>query len=529
MVKLIDTSKCIGCKACQSACLEWNDMREPVGVNVGVYDNPHDLTPNMFTLMRFTEWENPQDRQSRVADPQGRLHALRGSGLPQGLPGARRHRAVRQRHRRLRQGELHRLRLLREGLSVQHPAHLPGRQQGLQVHAVLGPGGRRPAAGLRQGLPDALHHVRHQGGDGGSLSRSGSPTSSRAASTRRVSTIRPASSGTHVMYVLHHADQPQLYAGLPDNPRISPIVEMWKGVSKYAGMAVIGLTAAAGVVHHLLQGPTASPRKTRRSADKLAGGKIVSDARQGGAHIRVRRYSGSARINHWIVAISFVLLLLSGLSLFHPSLYGLTALFGGGADRALAASVDRRGAGGRASSACSSASSGRTCPSSRTSSGSPAFATCWRHTTSTCPRSASTTPARSSCSGRRLVLVAVMLVTGIGLWEPGLAYVEQAARLQGDHRPEAVGGAAPCRRRPCWRSSIWIIHVYAAIWVRGTISAMTRGTVTGGWGWRHHRKWLRKEVDKGADRTDTADGGGVAPALRRRHDQNSSSVRGAHV
>src|SRR5262245_21524426 len=49
-----------------------------------------------------------------------------------------------------------------------------------------------------------------------------------------------------------------------------------------------------------------------------------------GAHVRVRRYSGSARINHWIVAISFVLLLLSGLSLFHPSLYGLSALFGGG-------------------------------------------------------------------------------------------------------------------------------------------------------------------------------------------------------
>jgi formate dehydrogenase subunit gamma len=46
--------------------------------------------------------------------------------------------------------------------------------------------------------------------------------------------------------------------------------------------------------------------------------------------------------------------------------------------------------------------------------------------------------------------------------------------------------------------AIWIIHVYAAIWVRGTISAMTRGTVSGGWGWRHHRKSLRKEVDKGA-------------------------------
>jgi len=26
---------------------------------------------------------------------------------------------------------------------------------------------------------------------------------------------------------------------------------------------------------------------------------------------------------------------------------------------------------------------------------------------------------------------------------------------------------------------------------------MTRGTVSGGWGFRHHRKWLRKEIDKG--------------------------------
>ncbi len=41
---------------------------------------------------------------------------------------------------------------------------------------------------------------------------------------------------------------------------------------------------------------------------------------------------------------------------------------------------------------------------------------------------------------------------------------------------------------------VWIVHVFAAIWVRGTIRAMTRGSVTGGWAWRHHRKWLRELV-----------------------------------
>ena len=35
VAKLIDVSKCIGCKACQVACMEWNDLRDEVGTNVG--------------------------------------------------------------------------------------------------------------------------------------------------------------------------------------------------------------------------------------------------------------------------------------------------------------------------------------------------------------------------------------------------------------------------------------------------------------------------------------------------------------
>ena len=58
VAKLIDVSKCIGCKACQAACYEWNDLHEDIGINVGVYDNPHDLTDKTWTLMRFTEFDN---------------------------------------------------------------------------------------------------------------------------------------------------------------------------------------------------------------------------------------------------------------------------------------------------------------------------------------------------------------------------------------------------------------------------------------------------------------------------------------
>ncbi len=161
VAKLIDVTTCIGCKACQVACSEWNDIRDEVGHNVGVYDNPADLTAKSWTVMRFSEVE--EKRQAGMADPQGWLHALRRSGLPEGLPVGRRDHSVRQRHRRLPVRALHRLRLLHRRLPVRRTAHEQGRQPGVQVHPVRRPRGRRPGTGLRENLPDRRHSLRHQG------------------------------------------------------------------------------------------------------------------------------------------------------------------------------------------------------------------------------------------------------------------------------------------------------------------------------------------------------------------------------
>ena len=61
VAKLIDVSKCIGCKACQAACLEWNDLKQEIGYTDGTYNNPTDLTPASWTVMRFTEYEHGDD------------------------------------------------------------------------------------------------------------------------------------------------------------------------------------------------------------------------------------------------------------------------------------------------------------------------------------------------------------------------------------------------------------------------------------------------------------------------------------
>jgi formate dehydrogenase iron-sulfur subunit len=272
VVKLIDTSKCIGCKACQSACLEWNDMREPVGVNVGVYDNPHDLTPNMFTLMRFTEWDNPKtgnlewlirkDGCMHCEDP-GCLKACPApgaivqyangivdfvhencigcgycvKGCPFNIP-------------RISQADhkAYKCTLCSDRVAV---GQEPACAKACPTHCISF-GTKEEMVSLSQ---KRIVDLKSRGFDQAGLYNP------------------PGVSGTHVMYVLHHADQPHLYAGLPDNPRISPIVEVWKGMSKYAGLAVIGLTAAVGFIHHILQGANRVSEEDEKKADELAGGK----------------------------------------------------------------------------------------------------------------------------------------------------------------------------------------------------------------------------------------------------------------
>jgi formate dehydrogenase iron-sulfur subunit len=61
--------------------------------------------------------------------------------------------------------------------------------------------------------------------------------------------------GTHVMYVLQHADQPNLYSGLPKNPSISAMVGLWKGITKPLTSFALGLLAVGTLFHYVMKGP----------------------------------------------------------------------------------------------------------------------------------------------------------------------------------------------------------------------------------------------------------------------------------
>lgn len=78
------------------------------------------------------------------------------------------------------------------------------------------------------------------------------------------------------MYVLHHADQPSLYHGLPDDPHISPMVSFWKGIAKPIALAGIALTALAGFFHYTRVGPNETSPEDEAAADAAARGERES-------------------------------------------------------------------------------------------------------------------------------------------------------------------------------------------------------------------------------------------------------------
>ena len=59
MAILNDVTSCMGCKACQTACKQWNELpaEETNFALTGSYQNPAELSNKTWDLVKFTEWE----------------------------------------------------------------------------------------------------------------------------------------------------------------------------------------------------------------------------------------------------------------------------------------------------------------------------------------------------------------------------------------------------------------------------------------------------------------------------------------
>ena len=248
VAKLIDVTTCIGCKACQVACSEWNDLRDEVGENVGVYDNPRDLSPDTWTLMRFDEYENDESGKLEwLIRKDGCMHCAEPGCLtacPQ--PGA-----IVQHANGIvdfvselcigcgyciagcpfdvprinkKDNKAYKCTLCSDRVAVgQEPACVK----------------TCPTGAIRFGSKEDMLHYgaeRVEELQGRGFAGAG--------------IYDPAGvGGTHVVYVLQHADKPELYHKLPTDPRISSAIYGWKGWLKPVA-AIAFLATLGGTLFH---------------------------------------------------------------------------------------------------------------------------------------------------------------------------------------------------------------------------------------------------------------------------------------
>jgi len=256
VAKLVDVSRCIGCKACQAACMEWNDLRDRVGVCEGMYTNPPDLSDQSWCLMRFHEeeidgglrWLILKDGCLHCTDP-GCLRSCPApgavlqysngivdfqaercigcgyciSGCPFDIPRLRRE-----------DSKVYKCTLCSDRVAV-----------GLEPACIKTCPTQALSFGSKEDMLDLAHHRLED------LNERGFKT---AAVYDPVGV-----KGTHVFFVLPHGDQPEVY-GLPRNPRVSPVVALWRsGFGRGLGVFTMFAVLVAGILHYMRHGPLEVP------------------------------------------------------------------------------------------------------------------------------------------------------------------------------------------------------------------------------------------------------------------------------
>lgn len=211
----------------------------------------------------------------------------------------------------------------------------------------------------------------------------------------------------------------------------------------------------------------------------------------------VLRYSHAARLTHWAVAVTYVLLFFSGLALFHPYFYWLSFLYGGGAFMrvlhpflggslailfyAYAARIWRDN--------LFLANDGL-----------------WLRRALDVMNKRAEIPVEGKYNaGQKLMFwsmvfcILALLASGLVMWRPYFAPSFSAS---------ARRAAAVVHASIAFVMFVGIgVHVYAAYWTKGSIRAMTRGYVTRAWARFHHPGWYEEVAGE------PAEGRGKDPAV----------------
>ena len=202
-----------------------------------------------------------------------------------------------------------------------------------------------------------------------------------------------------------------------------------------------------------------------------------------GNTVEVPRHGIFTRLVHWIVAISFIVLGLSGLAMFWHGFYFLAGLFGGGETmrllhpwfgvalvvsyfllfcRFVAACLPAAG-DGEWLSKIGDVVAGRD---------------------ENLPEVGKFNAGQKLYFWAMMLLIVVLAISGVLIW---YMYFGGATSIETQRLALLVHGCAAALV-----ILAFIGHIHMVTMEPGTLRAMLSGTVTGGWAWKHHRKWLRE-------------------------------------
>ena len=235
--KYIDTTTCIGCKACEVACQEWNDLQVVPTQQTGSYQTLPTLDAEFWNLIRFNE------RETSTAASRG--SCARTSACTARIPGCLAACPAPGAIVQYENGivdvnpeQCIGCQLLRDGLPLRRAA-LPRRRPGRW------PSARSAWTGCTSGLEPACVKACPTG-----CLHFGTKDDMVALGQARVEQLKangfaqaalydpPGVGGTGVVTVLAHGDHPEWY-DLPRDPHVPLAVRLWKGVLRPFGMLAI--------------------------------------------------------------------------------------------------------------------------------------------------------------------------------------------------------------------------------------------------------------------------------------------------
>ena len=254
--KYIDTSTCIGCKACEVACQEWNDLPSVPTQQVGTYQTLPSLHAQYWNLIRFDEtevdgnfsWLLRKEQCMHCGDP-GCLRACPAPGAivqySNGIVDVNPEQCIG-------------CRLCETGCPFDVPrfSEKTGKMSKCTLCVDRTTLGLEPAC--VKSCPTGCLHF-------------GTKEDMVALANHRVTQLKAngfASAGvydpkgvggTNVVTVLKYADKPELY-GLPANPTVPATVRISKKPVRWIGLVAMAATVVGLVGHYLRYGPRTGGR-----------------------------------------------------------------------------------------------------------------------------------------------------------------------------------------------------------------------------------------------------------------------------